>query len=63
MTNASNTPLPRIAFLGTGVMGLPMAARLCEAGYTLQAWNRTPGKAGPLAALGATVHTLSLIHI
>jgi 3-hydroxyisobutyrate dehydrogenase-like beta-hydroxyacid dehydrogenase len=50
------TPLPRIAFLGTGVMGLPMAARLCEAGYTLQVWNRTPGKAGPLTALGATAH-------
>ncbi|MEO8390510.1 NAD(P)-dependent oxidoreductase [Polaromonas sp.] len=56
MTTASTAPLPRIAFLGTGVMGLPMAARLCEAGYSVQAWNRTPDKAGPLAVLGATVH-------
>lgn len=57
MTITSDTPLPRIAFLGMGIMGLPMARRLCEAGYTLQAWNRTPGKADSLAALGATPHT------
>jgi 3-hydroxyisobutyrate dehydrogenase-like beta-hydroxyacid dehydrogenase len=56
MTTASNFSLPRIAFLGTGIMGLPMATRLCKAGYTLQVWNRTPGKAGPLTALGATSH-------
>ena len=56
MTIDSHTPLPRIAFLGTGIMGLPMALRLCEAGYAPQVWNRTPAKAAPLAALGATVH-------
>jgi 2-hydroxy-3-oxopropionate reductase len=56
MTNASDMPLPRIAFLGTGIMGLPMARRLGEAGYAPQVWNRTQAKAGPLAALGAVVH-------
>jgi len=56
MTTASDTPLPRIAFLGTGIMGLPMAGRLCAAGCAPQVWNRTPAKAGPLAALGAAVH-------
>lgn len=56
MTTASDTPLPRIAFLGTGIMGLPMAGRLCEAGCAPQVWNRTPAKAAPLAALGAAVH-------
>jgi 2-hydroxy-3-oxopropionate reductase len=56
MTTASDTPLPKIAFLGTGIMGLPMARRLCDAGYAPQVWNRTPAKAGPLAALGAAVH-------
>ncbi|EJL86252.1 beta-hydroxyacid dehydrogenase, 3-hydroxyisobutyrate dehydrogenase [Polaromonas sp. CF318] len=56
MTTASDTPLPRIAFLGTGIMGLPMARRLCAAGCAPQVWNRTPAKAGPLAALGAAVH-------
>ncbi|MDP3170961.1 MAG: NAD(P)-dependent oxidoreductase [Polaromonas sp.] len=56
-----NTPTPslRIAFLGTGSMGLPMARRLCEAGHALQVWNRTPAKAAPLAALGAVVHSLA----
>ena len=37
-------------------MGLPMSQRLCAAGYSISVWNRTPGKAGSLAALGATVH-------
>ena len=45
-----------LALLGTGKMGLPMARRLCEAGFELHAWNRTRAKAEPLAAFGATVH-------
>jgi len=45
-----------IAFLGTGAMGLPMATLLCQAGHAVHAWNRTVGKAQPLAAYGATVH-------
>ncbi len=56
MSIASGKPAPKIAFLGTGSMGLPMARRLCEAGHALQVWNRTPGKAAALAALGAAVH-------
>lgn len=47
--------LPRIAFVGIGLMGLPMASRLIKGGYPLTAWNRTKGKAFPLAALGADV--------
>jgi 2-hydroxy-3-oxopropionate reductase len=46
----------RIAFIGIGLMGLPMAKRLCEAGLQLHVWNRTRAKAEPLAALGAQVH-------
>lgn len=46
----------RIAILGTGAMGLPMARRLCEAGFKVHAWNRTREKAAPLEALGARVH-------
>jgi 3-hydroxyisobutyrate dehydrogenase-like beta-hydroxyacid dehydrogenase len=46
----------KIAVLGIGMMGYPMARRLCEAGHTVHAWNRTRAKAEPLAALGATVH-------
>ena len=46
----------RIAFIGIGLMGLPMAKRLCEAGLQPHVWNRTRAKAEPLAALGAKVH-------
>lgn len=45
-----------ITVLGTGFMGFPMARRLCEAGHTVDVWNRTPAKAQPLAAFGARVH-------
>jgi 3-hydroxyisobutyrate dehydrogenase-like beta-hydroxyacid dehydrogenase len=46
----------RIAVLGIGLMGFPMAGRLCEAGHTVHAWNRSPQKAERLRPLGATVH-------
>ena len=34
----------RIAFLGLGIMGKPMAQNLVKAGHEVKAWNRTPGK-------------------
>jgi 3-hydroxyisobutyrate dehydrogenase len=40
----------RIAVLGTGLMGAPMARRLAEAGHDVSAWNRTRVKAGGLGA-------------
>jgi 3-hydroxyisobutyrate dehydrogenase-like beta-hydroxyacid dehydrogenase len=43
-----------IAFCGLGRMGVPMAARLLDAGHDLRVWNRTPGKAGALVDAGAT---------
>jgi 3-hydroxyisobutyrate dehydrogenase-like beta-hydroxyacid dehydrogenase len=43
----------RIGFIGTGNMGLPMAANLMRAGFAVRAYNRTPGRASSLAALGA----------
>lgn len=43
-----------VAFCGLGRMGVPMAARLLDAGHELRVWNRTPGKAGSLVAAGAT---------
>jgi 2-hydroxy-3-oxopropionate reductase len=45
----------KIALLGTGRMGLPMARRLCEAGHDVSVWNRTRDKAQPLAAHGARI--------
>lgn len=34
----------RIAFLGLGIMGRPMAANLAKSGHAVTVWNRTPGK-------------------
>ncbi|AFZ03798.1 NAD(P)-dependent oxidoreductase [Calothrix sp. PCC 6303] len=45
----------KVAFLGTGLMGLPMAQRLLEAKIQLIAYNRTPEKLAPLQAAGAEV--------
>jgi len=44
-----------IGFIGTGIMGFPMARHLARAGYRVQAWNRTPDKAQRLSAFGAEV--------
>jgi 3-hydroxyisobutyrate dehydrogenase-like beta-hydroxyacid dehydrogenase len=46
----------RLAILGIGLMGFPMARRLLEAGHMVHAWNRSPEKAERLRPLGATVH-------
>ena len=45
----------KIAFLGTGNMGEPMALNLIRAGYDVVAYNRTPEKLAPLAAAGAHI--------
>ena len=45
--------LPSITFLGTGLMGAPMATRLIHAGYAVTVWNRTASKTTPLVVLGA----------
>lgn len=44
----------KIAFLGLGTMGLPMAGNLLKAGYAVHAWNRSPGPAATLAERGAS---------
>jgi len=36
--------MARLAWLGLGAMGTPMARRLIEAGHELTVWNRSPGK-------------------
>ena len=46
----------QIAVLGIGLRGFPMARRLCEAGHTVHAWNRSRENAERLAPFGATIH-------
>jgi 3-hydroxyisobutyrate dehydrogenase len=43
----------RIGFAGLGLMGVRMAENLAKKGFPLTVWNRTPGKASGLLALGA----------
>ena len=37
--------MARVAFLGLGVMGFPMAGHLAAAGHEVAVWNRSPAKA------------------
>src|SRR5215217_3179483 len=45
----------RVAVLGTGIMGAPMARSIAAAGHEVRAWNRTRERAEPLAEHGVTV--------
>lgn len=45
----------KLALLGTGLMGRPMAHRLLAAGGSLTVWNRSPDKAAGLVAAGAVL--------
>src|SRR5690349_7635407 len=50
-----SAPPLTVAFLGTGVMGAPMARNIARSGPTVRAWNRTAERARPLENDGATV--------
>ncbi|RLE59479.1 MAG: hypothetical protein DRJ35_05670 [Thermoprotei archaeon] len=43
----------KIGFIGTGMMGYPMAKRLLEHGFKIIVWNRTTSKAVGLTEFGA----------
>src|SRR5258708_33661518 len=45
----------RVAFIGLGNMGAPMARNLIRAGHDVTVYNRTRAKAEPLAADGAHI--------
>ncbi|MFD5321518.1 NAD(P)-dependent oxidoreductase [Streptomyces sp. NPDC127098] len=51
---SDRTPEP-VTVIGLGAMGAAMAATLLEAGHPVTVWNRTPAKAEPLVARGATL--------
>jgi 3-hydroxyisobutyrate dehydrogenase len=53
VTLSNEAPTQKVGFVGLGTMGAAMAANLARAGFPLTVWNRTPGRAGPLLALGA----------
>lgn len=44
-----------IGFIGTGIMGAPMARNLARAGHAVTAWNRSREKAAALTGDGVTV--------
>lgn len=46
-----------IGFIGTGIMGRPMALNLIKAGYAVKAWNRSPEKLRALTDAGAAACT------
>ena len=45
----------KIAFVGLGQMGVPMALNLLRAGHALRVWNRSPERAAPLLSNGAVL--------
>jgi len=49
--------MKNIAFIGTGLMGFPMAKNLLKSGYTLKAFNRSQDKAERLKEFGADIAT------
>ncbi len=50
-------PKPTLAWLGTGLMGQPMAERLLAQGHLVWVWNRTSATAEALREKGARVAT------
>lgn len=49
MSNTKN-----VAFIGLGIMGLPMAINLTKAGFNVTGYNRSPQKVAQLVAAGGT---------
>jgi len=56
-----NEGMTKVAFLGLGVMGFPMAGHLVARGFDVRAWNRSPAKrarfaeAHPTATVAETI--------
>ncbi len=47
--------IKKIGFIGTGLMGLPMAKNILKSGYNLKAFNRTQNKAELLKEFGGEI--------
>ena len=50
-----NNSLKTVGFIGTGLMGLPMAKNILTKKFKLNVWNRTPAKTSELKKKGAKV--------
>ncbi|MFF7474326.1 NAD(P)-binding domain-containing protein [Streptomyces sp. NPDC008092] len=55
VSGRARTGRTRVAVLGTGVMGAPVARNLLRAGFDVTVWNRTRRKAEALTGQGAKV--------
>ncbi len=55
MKRNKQSQLPPVAFIGLGIMGLPMAGHLLAAGHPMTVYSRTAAKANPLVSRGATL--------
>ena len=47
--------MKKIGFIGTGLMGFPMAKNILKSGYKLKAFNRTLSKVKALHEFGAEI--------
>jgi 2-hydroxy-3-oxopropionate reductase len=52
--NPPRLDLPRVGFIGTGLMGTPMVLNILKSGYSVCVWNRTQAKADVVLSEGAT---------
>ncbi|MDP3410070.1 NAD(P)-dependent oxidoreductase [Bosea sp. (in: a-proteobacteria)] len=50
---SASTALPRIGFIGIGIMGEAMVRRLLDLGYPVTVWNLEPERLGTVAPHGA----------
>jgi len=50
-----SSSIKTVGFIGTGLMGLPMAKNILSKRFKLNVWNRTPGKTLELEKKGAKV--------
>jgi 2-hydroxy-3-oxopropionate reductase len=50
-----SSSIKTVGFIGTGLMGLPMAKNILSKKFKLNVWNRTPGKTLELQKKGAKV--------
>jgi 3-hydroxyisobutyrate dehydrogenase len=52
---ANGQAAEKLGYIGLGMMGMPMAQRLLDAGHPVTLWNRSGGKAAGLIEAGASL--------